>query len=78
MFTKWSKSWIGFFISKERMAYAGLLIELARFGEADAAIARLPAPAAAAPVPWKRIRAVGRQESDGVRLHLHLQADPDA
>ena len=56
----------------------GLLIELARFGEADAAIARLPAPAAAAPVPWKRIRAVGRQESDGVRLHFHLQAEPDA
>ena len=55
--------------------------ELERFGEADASLAaaaRLPAPLVTAPAPWQRIRAVGRQESDGVRLHLHLQAGPDA
>jgi hypothetical protein len=68
--------------SGERLGpQGGLFVELARFGEADASLAaaaRLPAPLVTAPAPWQRIRAVGRQESDGVRLHLHLQAGPDA
>lgn len=62
-------------------AQGGLVVEFARFAEADARIAaheRAPAPAPATAPPWHRLRAVGRTEADGVRLHVQLQAERDA
>lgn len=54
----------------------GVLVELARFPEADARMARAAGvpPEALVPGPWGRLRAVGRTGDEGVQLRLHLEA----
>lgn len=54
----------------------GVLMELARFPEADARMAQAAGvpPEALSPAPWGRVRAFGRTAEDGVQLRLHLEA----
>lgn len=54
----------------------GVLVDLARFSEADANLAG--GSAESGKVPWTRLRAVGREEKDGVRMRVHLEAERDA
>ena len=54
----------------------GVLVELARFPEADERLARAAGVPreVLAPGPWGRLRAVGRRGDDSVELRLHLAA----
>jgi len=56
----------------------GLLVELARFAEADARLAAGAAsPAALAPAfesPWTRLRAAGGEQDGELRVHVQLEA----
>ena len=53
----------------------GILVELARFAEADANLTG--GKVAGGEVPWTRLRAVGREEKDGVRVRIHLETERD-
>ena len=50
----------------------GLLVELARLAEADSNLTGMPVTGAQ--MPWTRLHAVGREEKDGVRVRVHLEA----
>jgi hypothetical protein len=54
----------------------GVIVELARFPEADARMAEAAGvpTEALTPGPWGRVRAFGRSGEDGVELRLHLEA----
>ncbi len=61
----------------------GLLLELARFAEADALLARavgeepVRQAAQAAASPWRRLRAQARQDGDRVLVRVHLEPRVD-
>jgi hypothetical protein len=61
----------------------GLVLELARFAEADARLARaageqpVPHAAQAAASPWRRLRAQARREGDRVLVRVHLEPGVD-
>jgi len=54
----------------------GVLVELARFAEADANLAGRAV--ASGETPWTRLRAVGREEKEGVRMRVHLEVERGA
>jgi hypothetical protein len=61
----------------------GLVLELARFAEADARLARavgeepVRQAAKAAASPWRRLRAQARQDGDRVLVRVHLEPRVD-
>jgi len=50
----------------------GVLVELSRIAEADTNLTGMTVTGGK--LPWTRLRAVGREEKDGVRVRVHIEA----